>query len=88
MGTSAELHPQSVNTRRRKGQFTYEADSETIRDPKQTFTVSLHFAVLYTTTQPVEQRLTQRPYVVSSMLHFLDKSQYVQKHHRQIMEDC
>ncbi|XP_069486218.1 zinc finger MYM-type protein 1-like [Ambystoma mexicanum] len=49
----------SVCVRRKKKQFTYEADDEPIENPKENFKVNFFFAIIATALQSVEKRFTQ-----------------------------
>ncbi|XP_042212039.1 zinc finger MYM-type protein 1-like [Homarus americanus] len=88
LGISAELEPEPVHIRRRRKQFTYEADDELIQNPKQKFKVNFYFAVLDVAIQSVEQRFTQM-HVVSSMFGFLYDIHNLQTiTSKEVMEHC
>ncbi|XP_069502679.1 zinc finger MYM-type protein 1-like [Ambystoma mexicanum] len=60
----------SVRVRRKKKQFTYEADDEPIENPKENFKVNFFFAIIDTALQSVEERFTQMRQI-SSVFGFL-----------------
>ncbi|XP_069489004.1 zinc finger MYM-type protein 1-like [Ambystoma mexicanum] len=60
----------SVRVRRKKKQFTYEADDEPIENPKENFKVNFFFAIVDSALQSVEERFTQM-HQISSVFGFL-----------------
>nr|XP_032662339.1 uncharacterized protein LOC116840081 [Chelonoidis abingdonii] len=84
----ALFDPDPIHIRKKRKQFTYEADDEPIDNLKEKFKVNFHFAVIDTAIQSVEERFTlmQQISSVFGFLYDVDSSQNTTP--KQMMEHC
>ncbi|XP_026517719.1 uncharacterized protein LOC113408599, partial [Terrapene carolina triunguis] len=80
--------PDPIRIRKKRKQFTYEADDEPIYNPKEKFKVNFYFAVIDTAIHSVEERFTLRQQISSVFGFIYDVYSLRNKTPKQIMEHC
>ncbi|XP_029466633.1 ATP-binding cassette sub-family A member 1-like [Rhinatrema bivittatum] len=82
------FEPDPVRIRKKKKQFTYEADDNPIQSAEQNFKVNFYFAVLDAAIQSIEERFTQM-HDISSGFGFLYNIHSLQfSTSKDILEQC
>ncbi|CAM4475658.1 unnamed protein product [Caretta caretta] len=84
----ALFEPDTICIRKKRKQFTYEADDKPIYNPKEKFKVNFYFAVIDTTIHSVEERLTLMQQVSSVFGFLYDVYSLQNTRPKQIMEHC
>ncbi|XP_073196247.1 zinc finger MYM-type protein 1-like [Lepidochelys kempii] len=84
----ALFEPDTICIRKKRKQFTYEADDKPIYNPKEKFKVNFYFAVIDTTIHSVEERLTLMQQISSVFGFLYDVYSLQNTRPKQIMEHC
>ncbi|XP_065264296.1 zinc finger MYM-type protein 1-like [Emys orbicularis] len=84
----ALFEPDPIRIRKKRKQFTYEADDEPIYNPKEKFKVNFYFAVIDTAIHSVEERFTLMQQISSVFGFLYDVYSLQNTTPKQIMEHC
>ncbi|XP_029767716.1 uncharacterized protein LOC112121922 [Terrapene carolina triunguis] len=84
----ALFEPDPIHIRKKRKQFTYEADDEPIYNLKEKFKVNFYFAVIDTAIHSVEERFTLMQQISSVFGFIYDVHSLQNKTPKQIMEHC
>ncbi|XP_024067329.2 LOW QUALITY PROTEIN: zinc finger MYM-type protein 1-like, partial [Terrapene carolina triunguis] len=84
----ALFEPDPIRIRKKRKQFTYEADDEPIYNPKEKFKVNFYFAVIDKAIHLVEERFTLMQQISSVFGFIYDVYSLQNKTPSQIMEHC
>ncbi|KAH1183246.1 hypothetical protein KIL84_004738 [Mauremys mutica] len=82
------FEPDPICIKKKRKQFTYEADDESIYNLKEKFKVNFYFAVINTAVHSVEERFTLMQQISSVFGFLYDVYSLQNTTPKQIMEHC